>query len=138
VAREERYLAIFRAFPVEEVRKFVTGQKPQFGAFVGEELVGWCDIIPKPLPAFSHIGMLGMGVASSHRGRGIGSALMRATLDDARASGLTRIELTVRTDNERAKRLYEKFGFVGEGLCRRHMRVRGEYYDSHLMALLFD
>ena len=79
-----------------------------------------------------------MGVVAAHRERGIGSALMQATLDDARARGLTRIELTVRIDNERAKRLYEKFGFVVEGLCRRHMRIRGKYYDSHYMALLFD
>ena len=94
--------------------------------------------MPKQLDAYAHCGVLGMGVVAAHRGRGIGCALMQATLDDARAKGFTRIELTVRTDNERAKRLYKKFDFVVEGLGRRHMRVRGKYYDCHFMALLFD
>ena len=51
-------------------------------------------------------------------------------------NGLTRIELTVRADNLNAKALYEKLGFVHEGLRRRAMRVDGAYFDSNAMALL--
>jgi ribosomal protein S18 acetylase RimI-like enzyme len=44
-------------------------------------------------------------------------------------------ENIARVDNERAKRLYERCGFLVEGLCRRHMLVDGEFRDSWLMAL---
>ena len=61
---------------------------------------------------------------------------MQATLAAARTRGIRRIELTVRVDNEPAKRLYESFGFVTEGLCKRHMSIDGQFIDSWLMALL--
>jgi len=143
VAREERYLALLQAFPPEATRAFiaagVASGRPMFAARVAGEIVGWCDIlVDKPLETLKHTGSLGMGVLRSHRGRGVGRALLERTLADARAKGLTRIELAVGVDNERAKKLYEKFGFQVEGLVRRHMRVRGEYKDSYLMALLYD
>jgi len=141
VAREGRYLAMLEAFPLEETRKFVAEnvakKRPHFLAVCDDEVVGWCDVIEKPRDTLRHSGILGMGIVRPYRGRGIGSALMERTLADAKAKGFTRIELTVRVDNERAKKLYEKFGFSVEGLCRRHMRVHGEYKDSYLMALLY-
>lgn len=50
--------------------------------------------------------------------------------------GLTRIELTVRADNLNAKALYERFGFIHEGLQRRASRVGGVCHDAPAMALL--
>ena len=142
VAREGRYLAVIRAFPLPQVKAFVAEsvrkKRPMFGAFAGEKLVGWCDVVEKPRTLLAHSGVLGLGVVAGRRGQGIGAALMQRTLQDAKARGFKRIELTVRADNERAKKLYEKVGFEVEGLCRRHMRLRGRYYDSYLMALLFD
>ena len=135
VAREERYLAMLAAPPLEDVRNFVAESlakhRPQFLAFEGEQAIGWCDVIEKPRDTLKHSGVL-----AAHRGHGIGEALLRRTLDDAREKGFTRIELTVRTDNARAKKLYDRFGFGVEGICRRHMRVHGEYHDSWLMAWL--
>jgi ribosomal protein S18 acetylase RimI-like enzyme len=140
VAREHKYLAFLEAPPLAEVRKFVqqsiAERAPQFVAIADERVVGWCDALPKPRPALRHSSVLGLGVISAYRGQGIGPALLQATLEAAKARGMSRIELTVRVDNERAKRLYESFGFATEGLCRRHMRVDGEYKDSWLMALL--
>ena len=142
VAREERYLTVFTAFPIEDTRRYVAEslkkRRPVFLALAGADVVGWCDILEKARDALLHSGVLGLGVDRAYRGRGIGGALLERTLADARAKGFTRIELIVRADNHPAKRLYEKFGFAVEGLCRRHMRVRGEYFDSYLMALLYD
>ena len=53
-----------------------------------------------------------------------------------RSKGLSRIELTVRTDNLNAKALYERMGFVTEGLNKQAFRIDGEFYDTHSMALL--
>lgn len=142
VAREHRFLALLEAPPLEAVREFVRENirsgHPQFVALAEGMVVGWCDVVPKARPALRHSGVLGMGVVGTHRGRGIGTALIDATLKAARAGGLARIELTVRTDNDRAKALYERFGFVVEGVCRRHMRIHGAYQDSFLMATLYD
>lgn len=140
VARERRFLALLEAPAEADVRKYarqnITDHVPHFVALVEGKVVGWCDIALKPRPLLRHSGVLGMGVLSDYRGQGIGRALLEAALQAAKAKGISRIELTVRVDNERAKRLYESFGFVTEGLCRRHMRVDGEFKDSWLMALL--
>ena len=142
VAREQIYLAMLEAPPLEDMRKFIresiAADASHMVAIVDEELVGWCDVLRKPRPTLRHSGVLGMGVKANYRGHGIGKALMDATLQAAKAKGFKRVELTVRVDNPRAKRLYESFGFVEEGLCKRYMCLNGEYTDSYLMAVLFD
>jgi ribosomal protein S18 acetylase RimI-like enzyme len=99
-------------------------------------VAGWCDVVRKPIPSMVHSGVLGMGVLPQHRGKGLGRALMAAALTAARDRGITRVELTVRTDNTRARKLYESFGFTVEGLCRSYMRIDGTDIDSYLMALV--
>ena len=49
---------------------------------------------------------------------------------------LQRIELNVFEPNARAKRAYEKIGFVLEGTARRSEFVDGHHVDSDLMGLL--
>lgn len=49
----------------------------------------------------------------------------------------TRLELTVRCDNEPAIHLYRKNGFVVEGVKKHTMRVNGEYVDEYTMAKLY-
>lgn len=142
VARERRFLAMLEAPSPRDVRAFVERNLeagvPQFVAVEGGAVVGWCDVLPKPQHALRHAGTLGIGVVAAYRRRGIGRALLEAVLREAWRVGFTRVELTVRVDNPHARRLYERLGFQIEGLCRRHMRIDGEYYDSYLMALLHE
>jgi ribosomal protein S18 acetylase RimI-like enzyme len=127
---------------MDETEKFVLGNlaagNPQFVAITDNKVVGWCDISPKPRLTLKHSGVLGMGVIEAYRGRGIGKSLLDATLQAAKAKGLTRIELMVRTDNIRARKLYEALGFVVEGLCKHHMYIDNIYIDSHLMAVIYE
>jgi RimJ/RimL family protein N-acetyltransferase len=142
VSRERRYLAFLEAPPLEETKKFVRRNiregYPQYVALVGEKVVGWCDALPIGRPTRAHTGVLGIGVLAEFRGRGIGTALIRETLERARELGLTRIELSVREGNARVIALYERFGFVREGLQRNAIRIDGEYQDLICMALLLD
>jgi ribosomal protein S18 acetylase RimI-like enzyme len=77
-----------------------------------------------------------MGVVPDYRGRGIGARLMDQALKQAFATGFVRVELSVRADNTRAIRLYEKVGFVREGVLRDAVFVDGEFHDAIAMALI--
>ena len=142
VARERRYLSFLEAPSSEEVTAFVRRNiikgYPQSVALVEQHVVGWCDILPVDRPTKSHGGVLGVGVLPQHRGRGIGTALIRGTVERAKTAGLARVELTVRENNTRAISLYEKLGFVHEGLKRNAVRVDGKYENLVCMGLLLD
>ena len=138
VARERRWLAYLEAPPLPRIRRFVlNGLRNGMAQYVAVDdgrVVGWCDVNPKSHETLRHSGVLGMGVAASHRGRGLGAALLRATLDAAIASGIRRVELVVRADNAAAIALYERHGFEHEGRLRDYMVVDGVSFDALLMA----
>ncbi len=155
VARERRYLAFLEAPPLESTRAFILNNiahgYPQFvatvagevsaaevsaGEVLGRDVVGWCDVTPKSRPIYAHCGVLGMGLLPRFRGQGLGTRLITRTLHAARAFGLSRVELTVREDNRSAIALYEKVGFVTEGLQRNGALVDGEYENIIEMAIL--
>ena len=78
----------------------------------------------------------GMMVAADRRGQGIGSALLAAGVDWARAAGAHKVALQVWPDNEAGIALYRKFGFDQEGLLRSHYRRKsGEVWDAIVMGL---
>lgn len=77
-----------------------------------------------------------MAVLEAHHGCGIGTALLTALDDWARASGLARIELTVMADNRAALTLYERAGFVLEGRKRDAIVVDGVPVDELVMGKL--
>jgi RimJ/RimL family protein N-acetyltransferase len=142
VFKESQMFAFFEAPSIEHVTKFVLenirNNDPQFVAMMDDTVVGWCDILSKPRPAMRHSGVLGVGVLKPYRRQGIGTSLIETTLGAAKDRGVKRVELYVRTDNEPAKKLYEKFGFVVEGVLRNHLLIGGAYRDSYLMAILYD
>lgn len=141
VSRERRYLTFLEAPPLESVRAFVVGNiangHPQFVALDGETVVGWCDIRRSERPSQAHRGTLGMGIIPGYRDHGLGRRLITTTLGQARAIGLHRVELDVHADNPRAIALYEKVGFVREGVARDAVFIDGRYIDSVGMAILF-
>jgi len=140
VARERRYLLFLQGPPPEDVGKFVRGNLrkgyPQYVALADDRVVGWCDVLAIDRPTRAHNGVLGIAVLPEFRGRGIGTALLREALQRARAFGFTRIELAYRAGNARVAALYERFGFVREGVQRNAVRVDGAYEDLVCMALL--
>ena len=143
VARERIYIGLTDSVPIESTRSFVRSVREGGGAhFVAVDsegaVVGWCDIARPTLEGFRHSGRLGMGLLPHVRGRGLGRRLAEATIEAARARGVERIELEVFAHNTRAIRLYEKLGFVHEGLRPRARKLDGRYDDNVLMALLFD
>ena len=79
----------------------------------------------------------GDGVAREWRGRGVGSALLAAAIERARADGVHKLSLEVFPHNEAGIALYRKFGFVEEGRrVKQYRRASGELWDSVVMGLL--
>ncbi|KTC18468.1 GCN5 family acetyltransferase [Pseudomonas marginalis ICMP 9505] len=88
------------------------------------------------LEALAHVVSLTIVVHPNNLGQGVGHALMTALLEWASAQpGLVKIELRVRETNLRARRLYEKFGFVEEGrLQKRVLLPDGTFIADITMA----
>jgi putative acetyltransferase len=104
-------------------------------AVVGGDVVGVIGLHTTSRPRIRHKGEIGMMVRDDWQGKGIGGALMRAVIDYAdKWLGLTRIDLTVYTDNEPAIALYRKFGFEVEGTLRKYAFRDGEFVDAYAMA----
>ena len=79
-----------------------------------------------------------IGLASRvHFGHGYGTEATAAVVDHAFASiGVHRIELEVYGFNPRARRVYEKVGFVAEGVRRDALLSEGVWVDSIMMSML--
>ena len=107
-------------------------------ACVEGEVIGHLGLQTNPTrPRRVHVGNIGMAVRDDWHGKGVGSALMQATVDLAdRWLNLTRLELDVYTDNEAALALYKKFGFNLEGTMVQAAFRDGEFVDVYMMARL--
>jgi RimJ/RimL family protein N-acetyltransferase len=71
------------------------------------------------------------------RNRGLGTEAVRLTVGHAfERLGLHRVSLEVFTHNPRARRAYEKAGFVAEGIARQTLWQDGEWIDAVQMSIL--
>ena len=55
-------------------------------------------------------------VLERHRGRGVGSALVAAAVEEAAARGYAHVTMTVSTGKPEVQALYERLGFADAGL----------------------
>lgn len=104
------------------------------------EVVGYVSLVPaSPLASNAHVVMIdGLAVRPSARRRGVGAALLDAAVERARGDGARRVRLRVLATNEPALRLYERHGFVVEGVLAAEFHLDGEDVDDVLMARLVD
>ena len=76
-------------------------------------------------------------IAVAEPGRGAGARLLRGVIDRLFAETETnRLDLDVFTENDRAKRAYERAGFTAEGVMREHHRTPDGFRDVWLMSIL--
>lgn len=124
--------------PAELWRERLANPSPErrmLVACVDGRPVGNIGLVVEANPRRRHVGHVGMGVHDQYVGRGIGETLMRAALDLAdNWLNLTRVELSVFVDNERAIRLYRRTGFEVEGTFRQYAFRDGELVDALAMA----
>lgn len=103
------------------------------------ELVALMDCTGGKRVGNRHETTLGISIKKEWRDKGIGTRLMEAALEWARGSGIVkRVQLEVFSNNERAIHLYEKVGFVREGVRRRAFRKEGKWLNSVVMAVVLE
>ena len=142
VARERRYLAAVSGFPARSRRgsswhpSVTAAGGVQHVALDDGSVVGWCDIQRNPFEGFRHVGVLGIGLLPGYRGSGTGAALLERTLAAGAGAGIRRVELEVFASNSRARQLFERAGFVTEGIKRRARVLDGREDDVVCMARL--
>jgi phosphinothricin acetyltransferase len=106
------------------------GRYAVLAAVENNGVVGWAS-----LNRFSHrcahssIADLSVYVSRPHRGRGIGSALLRELEQRAKEAGFHKIVLHALDRNELGKNLYRKSGFREVGVFKEHGMLDGRYED---------
>ena len=105
------------------------------GAFEGAEILGVSGLRANQGPKESHKGTLvGMYVRPQARNRGVGRRLVEAVIEVARRRGVELLQLAVVSDNEPARRLYARLGFVEYGIEKKSLKQGGRYTDEVLMV----
>jgi ribosomal protein S18 acetylase RimI-like enzyme len=81
-------------------------------AHLGPGGTDYCGTIQGVREAADLASIQNIGVTAEHRGRGLGTLLIRHALAGLRDAGLVRVYLEVTAQNEGAVRLYERLGFA--------------------------
>ena len=98
-------------------------------------LAGMTGVYLPKQPKLRHSGVIwGVYVRPAFRGRGIGEALIRSTLDWARQRKLATVRLSVVAVNHSARRCYERCGFEVYGVEPMAVQWEGKFYDEFLMV----
>lgn len=109
-------------------------------ALLDDQIVGTASVKAEDSFRVEHIGEVGIAILREYWGFGLGSIMLEEVIYWAKESSLIRrLELAVQTRNERAIRLYRKFGFTEEAVMPRGAKTdAGEFLDAYLMSLMID
>ncbi len=94
---------------VEEIKK---DSSIYIVAYEGEMLVGTCGLVV----SFDEGEVLNVSVKKEYRKHGIALQMLQCLLEEAKIKGIKHFTLEVREGNMPARMLYEKLGFVCEGI----------------------
>ncbi len=90
-----------------------------------DDPTGYAVAVPQETVAY----LAELAVAAGYRGEGRGSRLLAALCDRLAADGFETVELTVRADDERARRFYDDHEFAAQE------RLPGYYEDGDGLLL---
>lgn len=104
-------------------------------AKIDDEIVSQLFLDRSSKSRLAHIGDIGISVSQKHWGKSIGKHMMLTAIDWAKSNNITKLQLQVRADNDRAVQLYQKLGFSIEGKITRATRVNDIYFDDYIMGM---
>ena len=128
-----------RVLSIETVRdrfRDTVGGNFTLGAFDDARLIGMMTFVRARGVKDRHKGHIyGVYVMASHRGKGVGAALLDALLKKAKLdASLEQIQLAVATVQMAARRLYRSRGFESFGIERNALKVGRDYvHEDHMI-----
>jgi GNAT superfamily N-acetyltransferase len=100
------------------------------------QLIGMAGVYTPAQPKLAHSGTIwGVFVRPDFRADGVGTKLVRACIDWARAKKYVMLKLSVAEQNHSAERCYKKIGFVTYGIEPLAIQLDGKFYNETHMAL---
>lgn len=112
------------------------GEIESIVAIVEERIVATTAVVRDPLGWSPHVAEIRLLVSPSMRGRGIGRALLDASIRLATEGGATKLIARMTPDQAGAIALFEESGFRGEASLRDHVRGRdGTLHDLAILSL---
>lgn len=108
-----------------------------YGAFDNDTLIGMCGFIHETRIKKQHRGTISnMYVRKEYKGNGIGTMLLRQTIQHAfRNESIEIIELGVVHNNSNAIELYKRLGFTQYSYLHHAFKHNGTYWDQLIMCL---
>lgn len=145
IARETTHTLRYEGQPAEKAedlaKRWDSAGQDRFyvGAFHDGVLVGYLFCYkPQPdHPWMNHVAAFAMMIVQDFWGVGLGPLMLRELDELAVRHGISKMEATVRANNERAFQLYKKMGYEIEGLRRRAARIDGHYLDEYFIAKFY-
>lgn len=130
-----------RNFTVKKEKEFLQNMQKSiiekmFLCEIENKIVGICSIEGVNKIRIKHRVDLAITVLKNYWGNKIGEKLIDYAIEYCKSNSIKKIELTVRIDNERALKLYKKFGFEIEGEIKKFIYFGGNYYNCYFMGLL--
>lgn len=130
---------------VEDQRQFLASylEHPHHLALLAEvdgEVIGFLNFQNGHRKRIAHQGELSMSLLRQWRGQGVGRALAEQLIQWAQKNPLLeKLTLDVFLENHPAVTLYERVGFVKEGIQRKAIKMEdGTYHSLIRMALFLD
>lgn len=119
------------------INQSINGDDLLLIAVEDENIIGFLSAqrgIPRKI---KHTAYIVIGIRKNFRGNGIGKKLFLELDLWPKENNVSRLELTVMCTNSIAKQLYEKNGFVVEGIKRNSIFMNGNYIDEYYMAKIY-
>ncbi|MGH7209531.1 MAG: arsinothricin resistance N-acetyltransferase ArsN1 family A [Nitrospiraceae bacterium] len=121
----------------EERVAWLAGRGPRHPVLVAERdrvVVGWGSLNPfNPRKAYDYVADFSVYVERAWRGKGVGSALLRALIARAEQLGYHKMVLSAFPWNALGMALYQKHGFRTVGIYKEQGLLDGQWVDTIIM-----
>jgi len=121
----------------EERVAWLAARGPRHPVLVAERdrvVVGWGSLNPfNPRKAYDYVADFSVYVERAWRGKGVGSALLRALIARAKHLGYHKMVLSAFPWNALGMALYEKYGFRTVGIYKEQGLLDGQWVDTIIM-----
>ncbi|MER6664004.1 GNAT family N-acetyltransferase [Amycolatopsis japonica] len=117
---------------VRRIAKWPAGHR--WVAEIGGEVVGWAAAVPvSERECYRGVAETSVHVVESHRGRGVGKALMHKQVTEADAAGLWTLQTSIFTDDRASIALHQSAGYRTVGIRERIVQRDGAWQDAVLL-----